>query len=84
MSDAIGYVAHAGNDPAVVRSERTAWRIDEEVRRITDEGMERARRILAADRAALERITAALLERETLSGEEIGGLAAEERETEAA
>lgn len=84
MSDAIGYVAHAGNDPAVVRSERTAWRIDEEVRRITDEGMERARRILAADRAALERITASLLERETLSGEEIGALAEEERETEAA
>ncbi len=84
MSEAIGHVAHAGNDPAVVRSERTAWRIDEEIRRITDEGMERARRILAADRAALERITAALLERETLSGEEIGNLAAEERETEAA
>ncbi|CAO3443827.1 Cell division-associated, ATP-dependent zinc metalloprotease FtsH [Azospirillum argentinense] len=84
MSDAIGYVAHAGNDPAVVRSERTAWRIDEEVRRITDEGMERARRILVADRVALERITAALLERETLSGDEIGALATEERETEAA
>ena len=46
--------------------------------------MERARRILTADRASLERITAALLERETLSGDEIGDLAAAERETEAA
>lgn len=84
MSEAIGFVAHAGNDPAVVRSERTAWRIDEEVRRITDEGMERARRILTSNRSALDRISNALLERETLSGSEIFDLAAAERETEAA
>ncbi len=84
MSEAIGFVAHAGNDPAVVRSERTAWRIDEEIRRITDEGMERARRILVTNRTALEHIAVALLERETLSGSEIGTLAEVERETEAA
>ncbi|MBP2227563.1 cell division protease FtsH [Azospirillum agricola] len=87
MSDAIGFVAHAGNDPAAVRSERTAWRIDEEIRRITDEGMEQARRMLRADRAALDRIAQALLERETLSGPELMDLAeriTEERATEAA
>ena len=85
MSDAIGFVAHTGNDPATGRSERTAWRIDEEIRRITDEGMEHARRLLRTDRAALDRIATALLERETLTGLDIAALATEkERETEAA
>jgi len=85
MSEAIGFVAHTGNDPASGRSERTAWRIDEEIRRITDEGMDHARRVLRADRLALDRIAQALLERETLTGADIAELATvEERETEAA
>ena len=84
MSEAIGFVAHAGNDPAAVRSERTAWRIDEEIRRITDEGMEHARRILATDRKALESIATALLEFETLNGAEIGALAGDAQEIERA
>ncbi|CAO3421981.1 ATP-dependent zinc metalloprotease FtsH [Azospirillum endophyticum] len=85
MSEEIGYVAHAAAEPGA-RSERTAWRIDEEVRRITDEGMEHARRLLRTDRAALDGIAQALLERETLSGGEIAELAdrQEERATEAA
>ena len=84
MSEAIGFVAHAGSEPAAVRSERTAWRIDEEIRRITDEGMEHARRLLLTSRPALERIAVALLERETLSGAEIADLARFEAATEAA
>ncbi|PWC32511.1 ATP-dependent zinc metalloprotease FtsH [Azospirillum sp. TSO35-2] len=85
MSEAIGFVAHAGSEPGV-RSERTAWRIDEEIRRITDEGMEHARRLLRSDRTALDSIARALLERETLTGDEITGLADQEveRATEAA
>ncbi|MDR6770483.1 ATP-dependent zinc metalloprotease FtsH [Azospirillum sp. BE72] len=85
MSEEIGYVAHAAAKPGA-RSERTAWRIDEEVRRITDEGMEHARRLLRTDRAALDGIAQALLERETLTGGEITELAdrQEERATEAA
>ncbi|MBP2298603.1 ATP-dependent zinc metalloprotease FtsH [Azospirillum picis] len=85
MSEAIGFVSHAGNDPGA-RSERTAWRIDEEIRRITDERMDHARRLLRTDRNALDAIAKALLERETLSGDEIAELAdrQEERATEAA
>lgn len=79
MSDAIGFVAHAGAQDGSaapsVRSERTAWRIDEEIRRITDEGMDHARALLAGNRSALERITQALLDRETLSGPELIELA---------
>jgi cell division protease FtsH len=85
MSEEIGYVAHAAAEPGT-RSERTAWRIDEEVRRITDEGMEHARRLLRTNHAALDGIAQALLERETLSGDEIAELAdrEQERATEAA
>jgi cell division protease FtsH len=75
MSDTIGFVAHGGGNTDGPRSERTAWRIDEEIRRIMDEGMEKARRILLTDRTALDAIALALLERETLSGEEIDDLA---------
>ncbi|WP_372398971.1 ATP-dependent zinc metalloprotease FtsH [Azospirillum sp. HJ39] len=88
MSEEIGFVAHAayGGGESGARSERTAWRIDEEVRRITDEGMDHARRLLRTDRAALDDIAQALLERETLSGDEITRLAdqLEELATEAA
>ncbi|WP_207459861.1 ATP-dependent zinc metalloprotease FtsH [Azospirillum sp. SYSU D00513] len=75
MSDAIGFVSHGGKDADGPRSERTAWRIDEEVRRITDEGMEHARAVLRTDRAALDAIAETLLERETLSGAELVALA---------
>ncbi|AWK87082.1 ATP-dependent zinc metalloprotease FtsH [Azospirillum thermophilum] len=84
MSDTIGFVAHAGGESGPLRSERTAWHIDEEIRRITDEGMERARQLLSGNRAALDRIARALLEQETLTGDEIGLLAHPERATEAA
>jgi cell division protease FtsH len=85
MSEEIGFVAHAAAEPGA-RSERTAWRIDEEVRRLTDEGMEHARRLLRTNRDALDGIAQALLERETLSGHEIAELAdrEQERATEAA
>ena len=85
MSEEIGFVAHAAAEPGA-RSERTAWRIDEEVRRLTDEGMEHARRLLRTNRDALDGIAHALLERETLSGHEIAELAdrEQERATEAA
>jgi len=80
MSELVGCVAHTAGES----SERMAWRIDEEVRRITDEGMERARRLLTTDRRALDAIAEALLERETLTGAEIEELAGAELETEAA
>ncbi len=52
-------------------SERTAELVDAEVKRILDNAFERARAILLEHRDALDRLAAALLERETLDREEI-------------
>ena len=53
-----------------------AARIDEEVARLLDEAHERARRILEQHRSALDLLTAALLERETLADDELADLLA--------
>ncbi len=55
-------------------SEDTARIIDEEVRRFVDEGMRFAEKILSENRSDLDAIANALLEFETLSGDEIKGL----------
>jgi cell division protease FtsH len=52
-------------------SEETARVIDSEVQRIIGECHETALRLLGEHRAALERLAAALLERETLDEREI-------------
>jgi len=52
-------------------SEEIAYEIDKEVRRIIDECYVRARAILSDNREKLERIAKALLERESLEGEEL-------------
>ncbi len=52
-------------------SEETARRIDEEVRRLVQEGYEKARDILRAHRPVLDRIAAELLEHEALDGDEV-------------
>jgi cell division protease FtsH len=44
--------------------------IDNEVKRIVDEQLQRARRILEENRDLVETVTAALLERETIDAEE--------------
>lgn len=51
-------------------SEKTLQTIDDEVKRIVDEQLTRARDILDAHRDQVEVVTAALLERETIDGEE--------------
>ena len=55
-------------------SDATARLIDEEVRRLIDEAEATARRILSERRDDLETVAAALLEYETLSGEEVRAL----------
>jgi cell division protease FtsH len=55
-------------------SEDTSRIIDEEVRRFVDEGMKFAEKVLTEHRADLDAIANALLEFETLSGDEIKGL----------
>lgn len=52
-------------------SEDTAIRIDQEVKKIVMSAYQRAREILEENRAALERIASALLERELLDASEI-------------
>src|SRR5207302_290051 len=52
-------------------SERTAELVDTEVKRILGDAYERAKAVLLERRAALDRLAAALLERETLDREEV-------------
>ena len=52
-------------------SERTAELIDEEVRRIVDEAVAKAREIVEAERENIERIADLLLEKETIFTEDI-------------
>jgi cell division protease FtsH len=55
-------------------SEQTALEIDSEIRRIIDTMYERARELLGAHREALERVSEALLEYETLDGADVDAL----------
>jgi cell division protease FtsH len=52
-------------------SNETAQLIDKEIRRVVDEGYERAKHLLDEHREELESLAKALLEYETLSGDEI-------------
>src|SRR5262249_31687152 len=55
-------------------SETMATRIDDEVTRLVEEAQARAAAILAAERPTLDRLAAALVERKTLAGDELGGI----------
>ncbi len=66
-------------------SEEIAYEIDKEVRRIIDECYERARTLIREYRDRLERVAKALLERESLEGEDLErALAGEAIETHVA
>ncbi|HYO25548.1 MAG TPA: ATP-dependent zinc metalloprotease FtsH [Lacipirellulaceae bacterium] len=52
-------------------SEETAREIDQEVKRIIDENLERVRTILGERRQALEAVTAALMEHETIDSDQL-------------
>ena len=55
-------------------SEATAIRIDEQVKKLVEDGYNRARKIIEDHSDALERIALALLEREVLDGSEVNQL----------
>ena len=57
-------------------SERTSESVDDEIKRILDEAFSRARQTLQDNRVLLEKISEALLERETLDREDVDLLAA--------
>jgi cell division protease FtsH len=83
-SDKVGMVRYSSNEEEVFLghsvtqqkniSEHTAEQIDEEIRRLIDEALETARRILTENLDLLHRVAQALLEYETLSGDEIQAL----------
>jgi ATP-dependent metalloprotease FtsH len=77
MSDALGAVGYA--DQAVnggaPYSEETSRLIDEEARRLADEAERLAEGVLRDSREALDRVVEALLERETLTLEEVEEIA---------
>lgn len=84
FSERLGTVAYGENQEEVFLghsvsrsqnvSEETARIIDEEVRRIVTQGWEEARRILTDKAGDHEKLSQALLEYETLSGDEIKDL----------
>ncbi len=84
FSDKLGTVAYGENQEEVFLghsvarsqtvSEETARIIDEEVKRLVTEGWDEARKILTDKAADHEKLSQALLEYETLSGEEIKDL----------
>ncbi len=55
-------------------SEHTAIEIDEEVKRIVSENYERAKKLISDRKETLDRLTKALLEKETLDGSEIDAI----------
>jgi cell division protease FtsH len=81
MSDLVGPVAVGDREAEIFLgrevvqrreiSDSTAEVVDREVRRILSEAFERARAILTANREDLDRLTNALLERETLDREDV-------------
>jgi cell division protease FtsH len=60
-------------------SEETSRKIDAEIKRLVEDGYREAQRILIEKRADMELLAKALLEFETLTGEEINGLLAGKR-----
>ncbi len=84
MSDRLGRLRYSDNEEEVFLghsvtqrknvSDATAKLIDEEVRRIIDEAEGSAMRILTEHRDDLEKVSLALLEYETLSGDEVKAL----------
>ena len=59
-------------------SNETAQAIDKEIRRVVEQGYERAKNLLNEHRDELETLAKALLEYETLSGDEIKAVLAGE------
>ena len=84
FSDELGVVAYGENQDEVFLghsvarqqnvSEETARKIDREVKRLVEAGWSEARRILTERLEDLHSLARALLEYETLSGEEINGV----------
>jgi cell division protease FtsH len=73
MSERLGVVTLGPRDEYDWRSysEQTAQAVDDEVRRLLDEAIARARHVLIEHRDVLDRVAGALLRWETLAGDEL-------------
>jgi cell division protease FtsH len=78
FSDKVGLVDYSGEEQSPEVSESTMTIIDEEVKKLVDEGYNQARRILNDKYDDLVKLAKALMEYETLTGEEIRRLLAGE------
>jgi cell division protease FtsH len=81
LSDKIGPVSyggppagHPGFAPSRSYSERTQWLVDQEVAAILAKAETQARDLLTCHREALDQLTSALLEQETVSGDQVRAL----------
>ena len=70
MSDSVGPVFHSSNGQVTVGAQ-TQDAIDKEIKMILDSSYARATKILKSNRRDLDRLAKALLEYETLTGEEV-------------
>lgn len=83
LSEAVGPVSYApatSLHPALAGprgySERTQWLVDQEISALLSRAETRARELLSTHRHALEKLTSALLEQETVTGEQVRAIAA--------
>ena len=83
LSDAIGPVSYGGAPtqfPAALAaprgySEHTQWLVDQEVAALLTKAEARARELLTRHRCALDQLTTALLDQETISGDQVRAIA---------
>lgn len=71
MSETLGPLNYRDDAANAAQSEEVGRAVDAEVHRLVDEAGERARRLLTEDRVQLNAVARALLERETLSADEL-------------
>jgi cell division protease FtsH len=82
MSDAVGPMTFKVSDPlsgqaGQIMSEETARLIDTEVKKLVQASYDKARQILTENRAILDAMSQALLERETISRDDIAKIVAD-------
>jgi len=81
LSEAIGPVSYSGQPagyPALAQggySEHTQWLVDQEVTALLTKAETRARDLLTSHQEALAQLTAALLEQETVTGDQVRAIA---------
>ena len=70
FSEKVGYVFHDGNSGQAESSGKTRQLIDDEVKQLCDESYARVKKLLTENKAAHERLAKALMQYETLTGQE--------------